>query len=258
MKRFTIIAFLALLTITITFSISTTDADAAVIHLPLVRQTDVPTAEPTATPTLTPTLTPLPTATPLPTSTPLPTPIPQPIPVGESIVCHSMRVESVESFYTEQLGLYDAPQGGKILVVTAQVSNHGYEVDYISRFDIVVEDSSGHKFRMADLDFQWLAQEQYGQRFYGVYTDIWPTLSDTLTFAWVVAPNAQQLSFEPDTLCDLMSASQRSRYEGEEKARARAAAGMSITSSPRPSTSHEVVGDPLGKHMGVENRETEN
>src|SRR4051812_23501227 len=60
-------------------------------YLPLLSNNIPPTA------TLTPTETALPTepatATPVPTSTTQPTPVPQPIPVGESITCHSMRVD---------------------------------------------------------------------------------------------------------------------------------------------------------------------
>lgn len=164
--------------------------------LPLLSNNNLPTATPEPPPTALPTATEAP-----PTETPLPTTPPQPIPVGESITCHGMRVVAQSSEIRDSLGGTPAPQGGQFLITIAHVTNVGFEPNDISRFDVAVRDSQGRKFRMAELEAQWAAQDLYGYE--GVYTDISPSLSETLVFVWLIAPGATGMSFVSDTLCDL-------------------------------------------------------
>lgn len=111
-----------------------------------------------------------------------------------------MQVVAEFSEIRNSLGGNPAPQGGKFLIVIAHVTNVGYQADYIGRYDVAAKDSQGREFDMAELDFQWDAQDLYG--YDGVYTDIAPSLSQTLVFVWLIAPDSTNLRFVSNTLCD--------------------------------------------------------
>ncbi len=139
-----------------------------------------------------------PTASPTPTETPTATgtATPQPLAPGTTLKAAVFRVVVDSSYKTTNLGGYAPPQGGVFLVVLARVTNEGLKEDYLSHFDFYVRDSRGREFTMADLTYQWEAQDIHGRN--GVYHDIGPSLSDNMVFVWEIAPDSTGLSLVPD------------------------------------------------------------
>jgi hypothetical protein len=151
---------------------------------------------PTETPTPTETLAPTHTASPMPTMTPTKTATPQPLPVGTTIKAKTMRIEVQSSYRTLNLGGYAPPQGGVFLVVLAKVTNEGVTEHYVGSYDMVIKDSRDREFRVADLTYQWEAEDIHDR--HGVYHDIGPSLSANLVFVWEIAPDSTGLSLVPD------------------------------------------------------------
>lgn len=85
--------------------------------------------------------------------------------------------------------------GQVFLIVYVDVANLDFVSDYVSRYDLRIQDSLGRLFDMAVLEVQLAAEDQYGLS--GVYQDIQPSFVEKQVYVFDIALDSVGLELVP-------------------------------------------------------------